>query len=470
MGRVVLLSTYELGRQPFGLASPAAWLRDAGADVVLQDLAVSGFDAESIRDALLVGVYVPMHTATRMAEPVLVRVRALNPGAHICVYGLYGPMNADHLRALGADTVLGGEFEEPLVSLYRGLVAGRADDGSWPAGRSVVSLGRQQFLTPDRTGLPGLERYAGLLVGPGETRTVGYTEASRGCKHLCRHCPIVPVYGGRFRVVQAERVLEDVRQQVAVGAEHITFGDPDFFNAPAHSMKIVHRLHDEFPGLSYDATIKIEHLRKHADLVPALRQTGCLLVTTAVESVDDDILRRLEKSHTAAHFEGALAHLRDVGLALNPTFVAFTPWTTLPGYTEFLQAMTRLDLVDLVSPVQYSIRLLIPAGSRILELDDVHAFLRDFDPKALAYPWSNPDPRVDRLHEIVVDIVKTGQSAGHDRREIFTQVWRAAFNLLGNGESAGPDLHRLPPLTTVPQLTEPWYCCAEPTDEQLARI
>jgi radical SAM superfamily enzyme YgiQ (UPF0313 family) len=470
MDHVVLISTYELGRQPFGLASPAAWLKDAGADVVLQDLAVSGFDAESVRDALLVGVYVPMHTATRMAEPVLTRVRAVNPRAHICAYGLYAPMNADHLRALGADTVLGGEFEEPLVGLYRELAAARANNGVRPAGRSVVSLGRQQFLTPDRTGLPGLDQYAGLLVGPGQTRTVGYTEASRGCKHLCRHCPIVPVYGGRFRVVQARPVLEDIRQQVAIGAEHITFGDPDFFNAPSHSMKIVHRLHEEFPELSYDVTIKVEHLRKHADLIPALKQTGCVLVTSAVESVDDDILQRLEKSHTSDDLEHALALLRDAGLPINPTFVAFTPWTTLLGYAEFLRALVRLDLVNLVSPVQYSIRLLIPAGSRILELHDVRVLVRDFDPIALAYPWSNPDPRVDQLYEDIVDIVKTDQKVGRDRPEIFTHVWRAAFDLLDTGEATGPDLSRLPPSTSVPQLTEPWYCCAEPTDEQLAHL
>ena len=36
--RVALISTYEMGRQPFGLASPAAWLRRAGAQVTALDL------------------------------------------------------------------------------------------------------------------------------------------------------------------------------------------------------------------------------------------------------------------------------------------------------------------------------------------------------------------------------------------------------------------------------------------------
>jgi hypothetical protein len=235
-------------------------------------------------------------------------------------------------------------------------------------------------------------------------------------------------------------------------------------------MRIVTQLHDEFPQLTYDVTIKVEHLRKHAALVARLKQTGCVLVTTAVEAVDDDILKKLDKCHTADDLNHVLALLRETGLALNPTFVAFTPWTTLHGYAEFLRTILRLELVDLVSPVQYGIRLLIPAGSRILELDDVRALIREFDPDALAYPWANPDPRVDQLHHEVLALVKADQKAGRDRRETFTNVWRATFRRLDAGSLLDPDLSRLPNATAVPQLTEAWYCCAEPTDEQLAHL
>jgi radical SAM superfamily enzyme YgiQ (UPF0313 family) len=468
MDRVVLISTYELGRQPFGLASPAAWLKEAGADVVLQDLAVDDIDDSTICGALLVGVYVPMHTATRMAESLLRRITEVDADAHVVVYGLYATMNADHLRRLGADAVIGGEFEEPLVALYRELREARTCATGPPVDATVLSLGRQQFLVPDRRGLPALNRYAALELTSSTTRTVGYTEASRGCKHLCRHCPIVPVYGGRFRVVQVPTVLADVRQQVLAGAEHITFGDPDFLNAPAHAMRIVAALHDEFPGVTYDATIKVEHLIRHADLVGELKRTGCVLVTSAVESFDDAELQRLDKRHTLAEFERALALLRDTGLALNPTFVAFAPWTTAEGYLYFLETIRRLPLVDEVAPVQYSIRMLIPAGSRLLELADVAALVDDFDPTALAYPWSNPDPRLDAVHREVVEIVQDG-SAARSRRETFTAVWRAATNLLGRGND-DPDLGELREVRTIPQLTEPWYCCAEPTDSQLLHL
>src|SRR5438093_620059 len=80
-GNVVLISTYELGRQPFGLASPAAWLRRAGARVTCLDLSREPLREEPVRQADLIAFYVPMHTATRLAVEVLPAVRKLNPRA-----------------------------------------------------------------------------------------------------------------------------------------------------------------------------------------------------------------------------------------------------------------------------------------------------------------------------------------------------------------------------------------------------
>ncbi|HXT74278.1 MAG TPA: CUAEP/CCAEP-tail radical SAM protein, partial [Candidatus Angelobacter sp.] len=260
--KIVLISTYELGRQPFGLASPAAWLRQTGAEVACLDLSREPFREGAIRDAALIAFYVPMHTATRLAVELLKTIRKLNPDAHICFYGLYAPVNETWLRKLGVQTILGGEFEQGLTDLARRIAVGRgADLQSEP----VVSLARQKFAIPDRTGLIALDQYARLALPDGEKRTVGYTEASRGCKHLCRHCPIVPVYKGVFRVVDRDVVLADIRHQVAAGAQHITFGDPDFFNGIGHAIPLVEALHNEFPDITYDATIKIEHLLKHSE-------------------------------------------------------------------------------------------------------------------------------------------------------------------------------------------------------------
>ncbi len=467
---VLLISTYELGRQPFGLASPAAWLARDGARVAMNDVAVEHLDEEAVRAAQLIAIYVPMHTAARIAARVLPRVRALNPAAHVACYGLYAPMNAAYLRSLGAHTILGGEFEAPLAALARDIAAARPI-----APLPEISVDRQQFLAPARAGLPPLAHYARLSLPDGSEKTVGYTEASRGCKHLCRHCPVVPVYAGHFRVVDRDAVLADIRAQVTAGAQHITFGDPDFWNAPGHAMPLVRALHDAFPQLTYDVTIKIEHLLAHARELPALRDTGCLFVTTAVESIDDALLALLEKGHSAADFERAVALCRAAGLHLAPTFVTFTPWTTLEGFRALLERIDALDLVDSVAPIQLAIRLLVPAGSRLLELPEARALVGDFDDDAMSWRWTHSDPRVDALHVAVMARVRRGESSGESRRTTFAAIRAIARGALAGdvaeSRSAGAPLDLectdlaaaipagLSPLRApVPYLTEPWFC------------
>ncbi len=456
---ILLISTYELGRQPFGLASPAAWLQQAGAEVRCLDLSVELLDAELVRVADLVAFYLPMHMATRMAIPVIERVRELNPEVHLCCFGLYAPVNADYLHSQGVDTILGGEFETGLVNLARGL-AGSTDGQEVIAGTQpepIIFLGRQQFRLPDRSGLPDLAKYAHLETGVGRPLTVGYTEASRGCKHLCRHCPIVPVYGGRFRIVPREVVLADIRQQVEAGAGHITFGDPDFFNGPGHALPLVRALHREFPHLTYDVTIKVEHLLEQADDLATLQETGCLFITTAVESFDDRTLALFDKQHTRADFQAALSHCRQLQLLLIPTFVAFTPWTTLPGYRDFLAEVARLGLVDQVAPIQYSLRLLIPPGSRLLELPQVQAEIGDLDQARLSYVWRNPDSRLDILQRDLERLVHRCTGRQLSRTDTFQAIWDRVQQDLPD-----PAAPLLPELATngrfVPYLTEPWYC------------
>jgi radical SAM superfamily enzyme YgiQ (UPF0313 family) len=457
--KIVLISTYELGRQPFGLVSPAAWLRAAGHEVTCMDLTRQELDDAGVRTAGKIAIYLPMHTATRLAARLIPTLREKNPNARICCYGLYAPMNAEYLRSLGVEKLIGGEFERELVA-WANAAAGEENS------RSTISLERLAFQVPDRAGLPALEKYAHLVLPEGGYRVVGSTEASRGCKHLCRHCPIVPVYKGVFRIVARDVVLEDVRRQVAAGAQHISFGDPDFFNGIGHATKLIDEFHREFPGVSYDVTIKIEHLRNREDVLPKLRDTGCLFVISAVESVDDGVLAALEKGHTREDFLHVARKFREIGLTLHPTFVPFTPWTTFEGYLDLLRVLQDEDLAENVAPVQLGIRLLIPEGSRMLELEDVRKMVGPFDAESFFYPWANPDPRLDALSARVHSIAAAADAAKWPRAKTFEAIWKAAH------EAAGLRAPEWKALSSkrVAFLSEPWYCCAEPTKDQLVSL
>jgi hypothetical protein len=265
----------------------------------------------------------------------------------------------------------------------------------------------------------------------------------------------VPVYGGRFRVVPIDVVIADIAAQVAAGARHITFGDPDFFNGIKHASAVLDAFARQFPGTSYDVTIKVEHLIEHEDRLPMLVQTGCAFVTSAIESVDDRMLAALEKGHTRADFERVAVRFREIGLALSPTFVAFTPWTTLDGYCDLLQTIDRLELVDHVAPIQLAIRLLVTEGSRLLELRGIRDVLKPFNARSLTYPWAHADPRVDDLQKAIEAIAGVTLSA--PRPDVFARVWDLAHAAAGIEST----MRAQPPLAsraTIPYLNEPWYC------------
>jgi len=253
---------------------------------------------------------------------------------------------------------------------------------------------------------------------------------------------------------------------VAAGAQHISFGDPDFFNGIRHALELIESFHREFPEITYDVTIKVEHLRNYEAHLTTLRDTGCLFVTSAVESVDNAVLLALDKGHTRADFLHVARKFRELGMTLHPTFVPFTPWTTIASYIDLLRTIYEQSLVENVAPIQLGIRLLIPEGSRMLELADVRSAVGAFDAESLVYPWKNVDARLDRLSEAVQEIAAASDRQKLPRFAAFDQIWHAAHGAAGlHAEPLEPPLE-----SRVPFLSEPWYCCAEPTKDQLVAI
>ena len=457
-GAILLVSCYELGHQPLGLASPLAFLRGAGFRPAAVDTAVEPLTDEAIRTARLVAIAVPMHTALRLGSRVAERVRAVNPDAHVCFYGLYATLNADHLLRHHGDSVIGGEYEQPLLELAHAL-----DRGDGPILPGVGTrerpappvLDRGPAVEPDRDGLPPLRRYAGL-ERDGTIVPAAYVEATRGCHHLCRHCPIPPIYGGRFVVVPREVVLADARAQVAAGARHLTFGDPDFFNGPGHGLRIMRALRTEFPRLTFDVTIKVEHLLQHRRLLPELAALGCAFVVSAVESLSDRVLAKLAKGHTRADVEAALDALDAVGLPMRPSLLPFSPWATLDDYLELLRFFAERDLIGHVDPIQFAIRLLVPPGSALLADPTAAEWLGELDAAAYTYRWAHPDPRLDALHREVSAIVEEAAGRGEPARATFVRIWDAAHAKSG----ATPPSIPIPAVTRrpPPRLTESWFC------------
>jgi len=412
--RILLVATYELGQQPGNLGAAAAHLRARGDNVRAIDVSVDPWDPALVRWADEVAFSVPMHTATRLAREL-----AREIDRPVRAFGLYAAQCHD--------------FAEPV-------------DWATPL--------------PARDLLPPLDRYARLAIGD-EQRLVGSVVASRGCAHRCRHCPVPVVFDGRVVRLDQDAVLADVAQLVKAGAQHISFGDPDFLNAPPHSRRIVQALHERFPDVTFDCTVKVEHVLRygglrHADLWPAFAAAGCVFVVSAFESVDDRVLDRLDKGHTAADAARAVDVLRAAGIDVRPSWLPFTPWTTRDDIVALLDFVHDHDLVGSVDAVQYSVRLLLPHGSLLLGHPDLAPFLGPWHEERSTFTWVHPDPAIDALQRTLSTLVE----GGGDAVELYQRVREAV---------GAPPVDLSAVTTGRPRLTESWFCCAEPTELQLQR-
>jgi radical SAM superfamily enzyme YgiQ (UPF0313 family) len=459
-GEILLVACYELGHQPLAVAWPAAFLERLGYRPAVMDVSVEAFDAGKVARAKLIAISVPMHTALRLGVTVAERVLAINPGCHVCFFGLYAVLNAEQLFRHGAQSVISGEAETPLVELVQALEAGdgrRVPFVHRPGCEAAPHLRRLDFPVPSRALLPPLKSYAHLERN-GRHEPVGYVEASRGCLHLCRHCPIPPVYDGRFFAVPADVVMADIRQQVRAGAGHITFGDPDFLNGPTHALRLARALHAEFPQLTFDFTAKIEHLLRHRAHLGELAELGCVFIVSAAESLSDTVLTHLDKGHTRADIIAALRATREAAIDLRPTWVAFTPWTTLEDYRRLLDFIETEGLIDHVDPVQYSLRLLVPPGSLLLESPAMRPYLGALEQESFSYRWTHPDARMDRLQSAVAAAVGAAAERGEDTAVTFDAVRALADEVAG--EPRHPSVAaRLDPARPRPaRITEPWFC------------
>ena len=429
-GGVLLLATYELGRPPASTARMAAHLEAAGFSPHAVDLSRDTLETEAVERAALAVVATPMHTALRLALEILPRLS----GLPVCFAGHYAMLHAEHLLELGVGAVLGGELEGELVALAKAIEAGDGLSG-------LVARPLRRLPVVATNGASGdLSKYAHYVDAAGKHHLAGYIEATRGCLDHCRHCPIPPVYGGKFIAVDTGEVLGSIERQVDAGAVHVSFGDPDFLNGPTHSLRICRELHRRWPQLTFDFTSQVSHILENRVAVTELVELGATFAVSAVESLSNAVLAAIGKRHRRADVDAMLDWIGEIGLPVRPTFVPFTPWTELGDLVELTDWIADRGLAASVDPVQLSVRLLVPPGSLMLDAHP-HMF-GPFDPALLSHAWHSPlDPLARELAGIAAD--------GGDHAALSAAVRRAAG--LPMRASIAPD-------RPAPRISEPWFC------------
>ena len=439
--KILLLSFYDLGKQPKIISELYKKLDNGSNQIDIVDYSIEEKDL-TLDNYDVLGIYASMHTASVLAEQYL-RDRKL-PNK-LFVFGLYANVFSEMFSNFQSIHSFDSDELESLLEVQL--------NPNYSFKHSV----------PDRTILPSITDYSHIVDGSNNL-IAGSVETTYGCKHEYTHCPVPIQFKGMFKTFGTEKIITDVTNQVEEGAKHISFNDPDFFNGPKHALKILQLLNEKHPSITYDSTIKVEHILKYPDYFQELKNLNMLFVISAFETTNDHVLNILQKNHSFNDLNKAVELSLENNIDIRPTWMPFSPWTEQNDLISIIKLIENYKLRETVDPIQLTIKLLVPKNSLILKRPEMKEYLLDYDPASFSYAWKYKFPNIDNIQNELFTYVLQHESENEYTQYLgLVDILESHTNeTLLNSEKYSQRI--------VPKLSETWFCCAEPNKIQLDRI
>lgn len=439
--KILLLSFYDLGKQPKIISELHKKLDNGSNQIDIVDYSIEEKNL-TLDNYDVLGIYASMHTASVLAEQYL-RDRKL-PNK-LFVFGLYANVFSEMFSNFQSIHSFDSDELESLLEVQL--------NPNYSFKHSV----------PDRTILPSITDYSHIVDGSNNL-IAGSVETTYGCKHECTHCPVPIEFKGMFKTFGTEKIITDVTNQVEEGAKHISFNDPDFFNGPKHALKILQLLNEKHPSITYDSTIKVEHILKYPDYFQELKNLNMLFVISAFETTNDHVLNILQKNHSFNDLNKAVELSLENNIDIRPTWMPFSPWTEQNDLISIIKLIENYKLRETVDPIQLTIKLLVPKNSLILKRPEMKEYLLDYDPASFSYAWKYKFPNIDNIQNELFTYVLQHESENEYTQYLgLVDILESHTNeTLLNSEKYSQRI--------VPKLSETWFCCAEPNKIQLDRI
>jgi len=439
--KILLLSFYDLGKQPKIISELHKKLDNGFNQIDIVDYSIEEKNL-TLDNYDVLGIYASMHTASVLAEQYL-RDRKL-PNK-LFVFGLYANVFSEMFSNFQSIHSFDSDELESLLEVQL--------NPNYSFKHSV----------PDRTILPSITDYSHIVDGSNNL-IAGSVETTYGCKHECTHCPVPIEFKGMFKTFGTEKIITDVTNQVEEGAKHISFNDPDFFNGPKHALKILQLLNEKHPSITYDSTIKVEHILKYPDYFQELKNLNMLFVISAFETTNDHVLNILQKNHSFNDLNKAVELSLENNIDIRPTWMPFSPWTEQNDLISIIKLIENYKLRETVDPIQLTIKLLVPKNSLILKRPEMKEYLLDYDPASFSYAWKYKFPNIDNIQNELFTYVLQHESENEYTQYLgLVDILESHTNeTLLNSEKYSQRI--------VPKLSETWFCCAEPNKIQLDRI
>ena len=439
--KILLLSFYDLGKQPKIISELNGKLLNGVNTIDIIDYSIEDKDIE-LENYDVLGIYASMHTASVLAEEYL---RDKQLPSKLFVFGLY----ANVFSEMFVDFKTINSFDNDELDNFLGIELNK----NYSYKHSV----------PDRTLLPSITEYSHIVDGSNNL-VAGSVETTYGCKHECTHCPVPIQFKGSFKTFGIDKIIKDVENQIEAGAQHISINDPDFFNGPNHALKILEKLNIQFPEITYDSTIKVQHILKYQEYFKRLKDLNMLFVISAFETTNDKVLNILQKNHTSDDLRTAVELSLENNIDIRPTWMPFSPWTEKSDLVNIIKLIENYKLRETVDPIQLTIKLLIPKNSLILQSGEIKQYLESYDPSSFSYSWKYENSVIDEIQNSLFNYVLENESVDE-----YTQ-YLGLVKIIESYTDNPLLVHSDYPMKNVPKLSETWFCCSEPNKIQLDRI
>jgi radical SAM superfamily enzyme YgiQ (UPF0313 family) len=439
--KILLLSFYDLGKQPKIISELYQKLENGLNTIDIIDYSIENKNID-LENYDVLGIYASMHTASVLAEEYL---RDKQLPSKLFVFGLYANV-----------------FSEMFLN-FKTINSFDTDELDNFLGTELNKNYSYKHSVPDRTLLPSIKDYSHIVDGSNNL-VAGSVETTYGCKHECTHCPVPIQFKGSFKTFGIDKIIKDVENQVEAGAKHISFNDPDFFNGPKHALKILENLNNKFPEISYDSTIKVQHILNYQEYFKQLKDLNMLFVISAFETTNDKVLNILRKNHTSDDLKTAVEISLDNDIDIRPTWMPFSPWTEKLDLVNIIKLIENYKLRETVDPIQLTIKLLIPKNSLILESAEIEKYLEIYDPSSFSYSWKYEFPIINKIQNSLFTYVLENESVDE-----YTQ-YLGLVKIIESYTNTELLLDTNYLKKHVPKLSETWFCCSEPNKIQLDRI
>ncbi len=439
--KILLTSFYDLGKQPKIIAEIVDKYSTSQVEFDCIDFSVDNPEL-NLHEYDALGIYAPMHTATVLSIEYL---KDKKLPKKVFTFGLYGSVLEDFNSSIKhINNIEDGELDS-FLGISKNL---------------EFSLKNN---IPNRNIFPDISNYAHLVDGRNNL-IAGSVETTYGCKHSCTHCPIPITFNGSFKTFSIEKIVNDVSNQVDSGAQHISFNDPDFLNGPVHALKVLEALNSKFPSITYDATIKVEHIIKYQKYFMQLSSLNMIFVISAFETTNDEVLTLLDKKHTNEDLSTAIELSQKANIDIRPTWMPFSPLANLQDLPNIIKLIESYKLRETVDPIQLTIKLLVPKHSLILDKTAIKKYIGEYDKNSLSYKWAYKHNEVEKLQQLLFESLSNNSDLDdhHQYLDMVNIIEEFSDTKLLNTSEYN--------FKNVPKLSETWFCCSEPSKIQLDRI